>query len=165
MVKNKHLLVIWPQFVNKEEQICDIIRKEGGFLIYINRFVITECVLVLIVEKLYEHSEYEKNRIKNKTQNLLKYIKNGLVVICFTFDDGEKTWSDERKKYIYKKVLSLKQRIRDSVDAFAQYETIHMTDDEEEFNHDISMISTVLEKENEYIDSSQIVNNDSVFRN
>lgn len=74
--------------------------------------------------------------------------QDGIVALFFSIMPGRAEWNDDRGRYVYSSILELKDRIREKMQSnlgdISLYETIHMTDDMNEFKNDFSQLMMLI---------------------
>lgn len=140
-MKTPHLLIAWPGVVYLSQIIYSCLKAADGEITQVYYICPNSKVFENFIDELYDNSPYEKLRVEEKKSNLLKNASKGIEAIIFVIEDGCREWSGERLRYVYPRILDLKQtmrnRLKEESGIVTGYDTIHMTDDQEEFDHDM----------------------------
>ena len=140
-MKGFHLIVVWPELKHLSQSIYVCLKEANGEIIDSFDVYPNSENAEKFIDKIYENSSYEKRRVEKKKANILKNVSKGITIIIFSIENGCLKWSNERNRYVSPNILDLKQAIRDrlkqEVGSISKYETIHMSNDQNEFNHDL----------------------------
>ena len=151
-----HLIVVWPQINKVLPDIKDYIIASNGHIVQSFEIFPNAKDAVAFVQKLYEQNEYEQNRMNKKKDDVLKNISKGVSILVFTMEDGIALFDENRKRYYYPSIRSFKQSLREYIMmqilnqdlSIELFETIHMSDDRMEFDHDILAVRWLRSKAN-----------------
>ena len=136
----KHLIIVWPKATDSVDLVRKNLRKiNADILLEIKVFASNKC-LDTFIRNIYSRSQYDLDRIEDKRRNILYNNLQGYIFgVVFECNRGESEWNEERGRKIFPKIIALKEVMRNEIEyaaGAAFYETIHMTDDDDEFQND-----------------------------
>jgi len=141
MNNKKHLIVVWPEAVEKTNTVYKYLKGLNACVLLEIRVYPSEDDLSVFINNIYSGCLYDLERIEEKKNNILdNNLDNGVVGIVFSIKEDIEVWNGERNSMVCPRILDLKEAIRidmeTNIENISKYETLHMTDDANEFNND-----------------------------
>ena len=152
-MRDIHLIVIWPQVKHLLTDIINYIISSHGVIANSFNIFPNQVEINNFIQKLYDQSDYERNRMNKKINGVLNNISKGISVIIFSIDSGSDIVIPD--SISNRSILDFKQSIRDFImnninpdNSIDSFETIHMTNNRTEFCHDILAVRWLQRKTN-----------------
>ena len=140
-----HLVIIWPIAINHRKLIQNHLCQIDANVLYGIHIYPKATDLKQFITDIYSGSQYDLQRIEEKKAGIINYLSHqGIIAIIFSIEKGKQEWNIERNRFVFPAILNLKESIRNDIqdkeETISVYETIHMTDDLDEFEHDLSAL-------------------------
>lgn len=141
--KGLYLVVIWPSAL----PYLDIAHKEvlafGGEILCTFTVHPSAEALTAFLTEIYSSCQFDRDRLEEKKSVIVSDLSHtGIELFLFSKSLGRMVWDNDRGRNISPAVMALKETMRRKIEQkglfSSTYETLHMTDDSNEFTRDFS---------------------------